>query len=38
MVFQQIWLSVETEDGIVPDDSAMPDLGPPTDNPSEDSL
>ena len=28
--------TVETEDEMVSDDSAMPDLGPPTDNPSED--
>ena len=31
-------MTVETEDAIVSNDSAMPDLGPPTDNPSEDTV
>jgi hypothetical protein len=29
-------MSVETDDNIVSDDSCSPDVGPPTDNPSED--
>ena len=31
-------MTVDTEDEIVLDDSEMPDLGPPTDNPSEDTV
>ena len=29
-------MTVETDDDIVPDDNCSPDVGPPTDNPSED--